>query len=73
MRPLAKRHGAYLQLVTVDLTEYPDMTRALGVASATGLVENAHTGQAYPYRGGEPTPEAVERSYSVMPLRKNGV
>ncbi|UNI19871.1 Protein disulfide-isomerase [Purpureocillium takamizusanense] len=74
MRPLAKRLREYLQFVTVDSGEFPDMSHALGVAANRGLVvENLHTGQVYPFRAAErelratasaqhriPTPDAVE-------------
>ncbi|KAL3960325.1 hypothetical protein ACCO45_005442 [Purpureocillium lilacinum] len=64
MRPVAKRLREYLQFVTVDSGEFPDMSHALGVASEGGLVvENLHTGQVYPFRGREreSSAEAKER------------
>ncbi|KND94342.1 Protein disulfide-isomerase [Tolypocladium ophioglossoides CBS 100239] len=51
MKPLARAYREYLQFVTVDSSEYPEMPRTLGVAAGRGLaVENPHTGQAFPYR-----------------------
>ncbi|GJN85040.1 hypothetical protein PLIIFM63780_008604 [Purpureocillium lilacinum] len=64
MRPVTKRLREYLQFVTVDSGEFPDMSHALGVASEGGLVvENLHTGQVYPFRGREreSSAEAKER------------
>ncbi|KAJ6441811.1 protein disulfide-isomerase [Purpureocillium lavendulum] len=75
LRPVAKRFHEYLQFVTVDSSEFPAMSHALGVASNGGLaVQNLHTGQVYPFRAreessagsgaaarrGMPTAEAVE-------------
>lgn len=52
MKPLAKTYQEYLKFVTVDTTEYPDMSRAMGLQLDKGLVvENTHNGQMFPYRG----------------------
>ncbi|PHH72341.1 hypothetical protein CDD82_6026 [Ophiocordyceps australis] len=50
MNPLAKQYGDYLQFVTVDSAEYPELPRNLGLAARQGLVvENRHTGDKFPY------------------------
>ncbi|OWT43507.1 protein disulfide-isomerase [Pochonia chlamydosporia 170] len=50
MKPLAKTYQEYLKFVTVDSAEYADMSRAMGLQSARGLVvENTHNGQFFPY------------------------
>ncbi|KAK2591475.1 hypothetical protein QQS21_010821 [Conoideocrella luteorostrata] len=52
MRPLAKTYQEYLTFVTVDVTEYQDMPRAMGLKSDKGLVvENTRNGQVFPFRG----------------------
>lgn len=64
MLPLAKQYEEYLNFVTVDAREYPDMGAALGFyKSETGLaVQNTATGDVYPYPHGRSiTPEAVEQ------------
>ena len=64
MLPLAKQYEDYLNFVTVDAREYPDMGAALGFyKSETGLaVQNTATGDVYPYPAGKSiTPDAVEQ------------
>ncbi|EGR48750.1 ER-resident thioredoxin, partial [Trichoderma reesei QM6a] len=52
LKPIAQRYAEFLQFVTVDSGEYPDMLRNLGVRSAGGLaVQNVHNGHIFPFRG----------------------
>ncbi|EXU99533.1 protein disulfide isomerase family protein [Metarhizium robertsii] len=52
MKPLARTYHEYLRFVTVDSTEYADMSRGMGLELERGLVvENTHGGQLFPYRG----------------------
>lgn len=59
-KPLAKAYREYLQFVTVNSGEYPEMPRTLGIASSIGLaVENPHTGQTFPYRNSRSNSSAL--------------
>ncbi|SPO03617.1 uncharacterized protein DNG_06300 [Cephalotrichum gorgonifer] len=64
VRPLAKRYKEYLNFLTVDPDEYPDMAASLGhVRGARGVlaVQNPHTWQAFPFdEGAQITAAAVE-------------
>ncbi|PTB66391.1 hypothetical protein BBK36DRAFT_1118911 [Trichoderma citrinoviride] len=52
LKPVARRYAEFLQFVTVDSREYPDMPLNLGVRSTGGLaVQNVHNGQIYRFRG----------------------
>ncbi|TFA99458.1 hypothetical protein CCMA1212_008816 [Trichoderma ghanense] len=52
LKPVARRYAEFLQFVTVDSREYPDMPRNLGVRSTGGLaVQNVHNGQIFPFKG----------------------
>lgn len=49
IKPVARAYKEYLQLVTVDSSEYPDMARGMGISSKHGLaVRNPHNGQVFP-------------------------
>ncbi|KAH0490532.1 hypothetical protein TgHK011_001997 [Trichoderma gracile] len=62
LKPIAQRYAEFLQFVTVDSREYPDMPRNLGVRSAGGLaVQNVHNGQIFPFRGDAASPGQVDQ------------
>jgi protein disulfide-isomerase A1 len=49
LRPLAETYQEYLKFVTVDAIQYADMSRAMGLKSARGIVvENTRTQQFFP-------------------------
>ncbi|KAL7819284.1 ER-resident thioredoxin [Trichoderma aethiopicum] len=62
LKPVAQRYAEFLQFVTVDSREYPDMPRNLGVRSAGGLaVQNVHNGQIFPFRGNGALPAQIDQ------------
>ncbi|PTB75832.1 ER-resident thioredoxin [Trichoderma longibrachiatum ATCC 18648] len=62
LKPVAQRYAEFLQFVTVDSREYPDMPRNLGVRSAGGLaVQNVHNGQIFPFRGDAALPGQIDQ------------
>jgi protein disulfide-isomerase A1 len=62
LKQVASRYAEFLQFVTVDSNEYPDMARNLGVRSSGGLaVQNIHNGQVFPFRGDASSPDAVDQ------------
>ncbi|EFY90347.1 hypothetical protein J3458_005169 [Metarhizium acridum] len=69
MKPLAGTYQEYLRFVTVDSTEYADMSRGMGLESKRGLVvEHTHGGQLFPYRGsgGDIGAEEVENFITAI-------
>lgn len=51
-RILAKTYRDFIQLVTIDSSDYPDMAASLGLATSRGLsLHNPHTDQVFPYKG----------------------
>ncbi|KAL6696051.1 hypothetical protein J3F84DRAFT_408015 [Trichoderma pleuroticola] len=62
LKQVAGRYAEFLQFVTVDSNEYPDMPRNLGVGSGAGLaVQNIHNGQVFPFRGDASSPDAIDQ------------
>ncbi|KAL6864127.1 hypothetical protein J3F83DRAFT_761981 [Trichoderma novae-zelandiae] len=62
LKPVAQRYAEFLQFVTVDSLEYPDMPRNLGVGSTGGLaVQNVHNGQIFSFRGDAASSGQVDR------------
>lgn len=62
LKQVAGRYAEFLQFVTVDSNEYPDMARNLGVRSSGGLaVQNIHNGQVFPFRGDASSPDAIDQ------------
>ncbi|KKP01568.1 hypothetical protein THAR02_06316 [Trichoderma harzianum] len=62
LKQVASRYAEFLQFVTVDSNEYPDMPRNLGVRSSGGLaVQNIHNGQVFPFRGDASSPDAIDQ------------
>lgn len=62
VKRVAQRYAEFLQFVTVDSNEYPDMARNLGVRSGGGLaVQNVHNGQVFPFRGDAASPDAIDQ------------
>ncbi|EHK15543.1 uncharacterized protein TRIVIDRAFT_112058 [Trichoderma virens Gv29-8] len=61
LKRVADRYAEFLQFVTVDSNEYPDMARNLGVRSRGGLaVQNIHNGQVFPFRGDASSPDDID-------------
>ncbi|KAL7941613.1 hypothetical protein V8C42DRAFT_334263 [Trichoderma barbatum] len=59
---VADRYTEFLQFVTVDSNEYPDMARNLGVRSSGGLaVQNVHNGQIFPFRGDSSSSNEIDQ------------
>ncbi|OPB43117.1 Protein disulfide isomerase 2 [Trichoderma guizhouense] len=62
LKQVASRYAEFLQFVTVDSNEYPDMARNLGVRSSGGLaVQNIHNGQVFPFRGDASSPDSIDQ------------
>ncbi|KAL7934836.1 thioredoxin-like domain-containing protein [Trichoderma chlorosporum] len=62
LKQVADRYAEFLQFVTVDSNEYPDMARNLGVRSGGGLaVQNIHNGQVFPFRGDAVSSDEVDQ------------
>lgn len=64
VRPLAKRYEEYLNFMTVDVLEYPEMVPAMGLPKGAKhgiVVQNPAVGQIFPMRNVKGlTPEKID-------------
>ncbi|KEZ46259.1 hypothetical protein SAPIO_CDS1159 [Scedosporium apiospermum] len=75
IRPLAQKYREYLNFVTIDVNEYPDMTTSVGHrkgASRVVAVQNPHTWQAYPLEEGSEVSAASVEQF-ILAITQNKV
>jgi protein disulfide-isomerase A1 len=68
MRPLAKKYQEYLNFVTTDVNEYPEVVHMLGHATAAARVlsvQNPTNGQVFPYWGNDGISVVVVEEFLV--------